>query len=754
MELGGYHERLHFRLRDYLSVCLQSKSMSVTLRPTITNLIWGLWTSTSAEGSAIPTDPGTDPSGGQDPTESTEPVVLRTNGIPSPDNHGFAMAGTSRDQTETLSHAQPLLAKGLVDGELMRFLFGDNRASDGVTQIGSEDNVPLLAVLPSHVQEAAARSTSDLGVGGRAGVISRIVAGGTSRSVRTPSGRAGLLALHPPVYAVSKWGNDLDALLDRYGLSGTYTVWIDADCTISASRATGTGVHYQFKPGCTVSGSGAPTWTIDSPANVDADTRQQLFEPTVAVRFAQSGTVRPGWWGAGGDGSSDDTAAIQAAIDAIGEGTVLIPAGTYLVDGLQVDSGTTLKGDGEAILRLRDHAATGTLNISSQNNIVIEHLTIDMNGSQQGSPNLPAGRHGIDMASADGIRISDCRFLNLFELAVWSYRCNHIGIEKCYFTGDMQGNPTEWRVNDIWLGGTDNTAIEDCIMDHNPPVDRDHGIVGIFLSGCTYIDIKRNQLTYCGRDKAGHHQGAAIDLYHACANVNIEDNRLESCNYYGCRISRCRDVHFTANDVNAPHQDAIIIYSDAAEDAERIWIENNTIQTKEDSSGRGVYIVGNDAAGDEPRDIYVLDNAITRGCYGVWCRFGCRGLTVTGNEITTTYPGIRVDKGTSAVLSDVVIANNHLDMSANETTYALGVAGDAVEVSGNVILNAYRGLSLRVPSGGNVHHNTVEASNYHVLFYSETQGLLFTDNELLGTGPEFYKQGGELVYYGTTAQSH
>jgi polygalacturonase len=40
--------------------------------------------------------------------------------------------------------------------------------------------------------------------------------------------------------------------------------------------------------------------------------------------------------GAKGDGRSDDTAAIQAAIDLVGgtKGTVLVPAGTYMIDAV------------------------------------------------------------------------------------------------------------------------------------------------------------------------------------------------------------------------------------------------------------------------------------------------------------------------------------------------------------------------------------------------------------------------------------
>jgi hypothetical protein len=70
--------------------------------------------------------------------------------------------------------------------------------------------------------------------------------------------------------------------------------------------------------------------------------------------------------GAVGDGRTDDTGAIQAALDlaaASGGGTVLLPAGTYLVSPtgsrwLRVGSHTTVQGDGPTatVVRVRDAA--------------------------------------------------------------------------------------------------------------------------------------------------------------------------------------------------------------------------------------------------------------------------------------------------------------------------------------------------------------------------------------------------------------
>ena len=61
------------------------------------------------------------------------------------------------------------------------------------------------------------------------------------------------------------------------------------------------------------------------------------------VRDCEENYVNVKWFGAKGDGSTDDTAAIQAAIDALpgGGGTVSLPGGTY-----NISSATEMRATG------------------------------------------------------------------------------------------------------------------------------------------------------------------------------------------------------------------------------------------------------------------------------------------------------------------------------------------------------------------------------------------------------------------------
>lgn len=136
-------------------------------------------------------------------------------------------------------------------------------------------------------------------------------------------------------------------------------------------------------------------------------------------------------YGATGDGATDDTAAIQAAIDALpaGGGTVFLPAGTYLVSFretttagywscLNLRRGTTLRGLGteSTVIKLAANQASHSSAAILQNitlsggdeGITVADLTIDGNGANQTTL-----YYGINFLRARGLRHDKVRILNV-----------------------------------------------------------------------------------------------------------------------------------------------------------------------------------------------------------------------------------------------------------------------------------------------------------------------------------------------------
>ncbi len=130
------------------------------------------------------------------------------------------------------------------------------------------------------------------------------------------------------------------------------------------------------------------------------DTAKRCPEPA-----ASSVTINVKSKGAKGDGRADDTAAIQAAIDAVAKGgAVLVPDGTYLVSTLPRET-VRLKSD--MILKLSPHAVlkaipsnekrVALLRISNASNVIV------VGGTLQGQRDKLQEARGLGM----GIRIDN-----------------------------------------------------------------------------------------------------------------------------------------------------------------------------------------------------------------------------------------------------------------------------------------------------------------------------------------------------------
>lgn len=117
-----------------------------------------------------------------------------------------------------------------------------------------------------------------------------------------------------------------------------------------------------------------------------------LFDP------ADAGIASVKDYGAVGNGSTDDTAAIQAGIDAVsaaGGGTLLLPEGTYIAAGLQMKASVYLQGSGERATTLKLKNSANTYLIADTryvNNVLyssgpygISNLTLDGNNANNTS---------------------------------------------------------------------------------------------------------------------------------------------------------------------------------------------------------------------------------------------------------------------------------------------------------------------------------------------------------------------------------
>lgn len=129
-------------------------------------------------------------------------------------------------------------------------------------------------------------------------------------------------------------------------------------------------------------------------------------------------------YGAAGDGVTDDTAAIQAAVDGDTTGTIFFPQGTYLISdpGIGLASNKRYIGAGKklTVLKKKDNvSATDQLGpifgvpvvdgvFLPVNNISVEHISFRGNGTTGILTNKAAGLFRVYVS--DGTVIKDCEF--------------------------------------------------------------------------------------------------------------------------------------------------------------------------------------------------------------------------------------------------------------------------------------------------------------------------------------------------------
>jgi Right handed beta helix region/Pectate lyase superfamily protein len=130
-------------------------------------------------------------------------------------------------------------------------------------------------------------------------------------------------------------------------------------------------------------------------------------------RAAQTSTINAKHFGAIGDGATDDTAALQAAINAAAEAklTLTIPPGAYVVtQSLQARSGLAIWAYGARLLTSIDDLGNSglnvpTLNIDGVRNVTVSGLAVD--GQKSLYPHTEY-KAGVCINNSTAITIQDC----------------------------------------------------------------------------------------------------------------------------------------------------------------------------------------------------------------------------------------------------------------------------------------------------------------------------------------------------------
>lgn len=311
-------------------------------------------------------------------------------------------------------------------------------------------------------------------------------------------------------------------------------------------------------------------------------------------------------FGAVGDGETDDSGAIQAAINsAPDECTIHFPAGKYLISApLNViyRVGLTFTGKQATITggRLR---LSGFFMLNRASRIHFSGLAFDQCHSKL--PVYNRADYGslyncaISMVDCRSIEVTQCRFTNLYTSAIYAFQCISLKITESKFLSPQQQQ-------DQWL---QHVHLQTCagliviignsfknIEFENPAF----GPCAIFASGIVgSIEIRKNRLDFCGRNNTGNHRLGVIDFYGDVQNVVVSDNIATNCMAQFSRISSALNVKIEYNEIeinkNAEFDystitvESTIAFSPGISGANNVLIANNTFR---DQFGRAAFTVG------------------------------------------------------------------------------------------------------------------------------------------------------------------
>ena len=400
-------------------------------------------------------------------------------------------------------------------------------------------------------------------------------------------------------------------------------------------------------------------------------------------------------FGAIGDFSNDDTAEIQAALDAAqgnGAGVVYVPEGTYLItDELDIYANTVLQGAGRYISTLKWGDAAGAmpgtggassdgrglLNIRGVDNIVVRNLGIDCNEDNQ-SP-VTTNTNGIYIWEADDIWIVNNYVQNVnagsngdmgngvrINATDAAAGCQKVHVDWNHFTNINASNPIQMSMFPDF-SSTNGNMVESST----------HGIdwsTGTF-GQCSFNTIR--EINSSGSN-------IAIGMTYATF-MEIVGNVIEN----------------SSNGIYGHLQDATI--------------SGNFIQGKDTSTGAGI-----DIQGDSLGRNTISGNFITRLAIGIKTAGAGTNSTIVGNTITSSPIGIDL---TGSSTQDLISGNAIKDATTN--AIRLGASTDYI----NVIGNQTQGSSGAILNSGGSNTIITEAKAGTVL-YPDSMAISF------GTGTD------------------
>lgn len=368
--------------------------------------------------------------------------------------------------------------------------------------------------------------------------------------------------------------------------------------------------------------------------------------PSLADAFLDAADL-----GVGTDG--DQTEALAAALNrAAGEGrSLFLPAGTYMVSGLDMPTGVTLTGvQGQTILSLSGGAGP-IARIAQCADVALEAITFY--GGTNG-----ARRDGglLAIEGSRSITVSRCKFFDAVGGSGITIAGSSGSIDRCEFDGQR----------DAAIFSRDGDGF---VITHNAISNCANGGILIWGSAPRHQDgsiVIGNTISTIGALSGGNGQnGNGINVFQA-DRVIVADNQISDCAFTAVRLNGTNNTQVRGN--TCINSGEVAIFSEFAFSGS--VIADNIIDgaaqgisiTNFDYGGRLATCSGNIVRNISPSS---LVNPDTRPV-GIYAE---ADTVVTGN-VVENVPGIAYMAGYGTYLKNVIMADN----VANAVNIGIGVS--------------------------------------------------------------------------------
>lgn len=234
----------------------------------------------------------------------------------------------------------------------------------------------------------------------------------------------------------------------------------------------------------------------------DADNGGTILAPTAGAgrwkRIYGGAEINVRWFGAKGDGATDDTAAIQAAASG---GDIFVPPGNFRHGPIAISKSVRFLG-GSSVTPIFTTGVNESLYEVTSPNVTIEGLNISgVSGT------ISANKYIVRIAS------NNCRVKNICLTALTA-------------SDGIKGSGNLKVIHGVYVESSHSVIIEGCTI---------AGISGaaIFLKEVSYSTVRNNHIT--------NTRWYSINADHTCHDIRIEGNTIDGddiyCRYYGGSIN-------------------------------------------------------------------------------------------------------------------------------------------------------------------------------------------------------------------------